>query len=101
MRPIIHLGRTWANIFLRLLHSSSIKTGTRRIMRVDELSKLVRRTKVDTSSRRIMRLVAVFIVDEFNRRRKNVCPSLSQTKNNSKLETWSGTNLGKHFFCVC
>ena len=64
--------------FLRLLNSSSIKTGTRCIMRLDELSSLVRLRRC-TSSRRIMRLVAVFILDEFNRRRKNVCPSSSQT----------------------
>ena len=73
------LGQTF---FLRLLNSSGIKTGTRRIMRLDELSSLVRlrrRTKIDSSSRRIMRLVAVFILDKFNRRRKNVCPSSSQT----------------------
>ena len=60
MRRIIRLGRTWANIFLRLLNSSSIKTGNRHIMRLDELSSL------DSSSRRIMRLVAVFILDVFN-----------------------------------
>ena len=52
------------------------------IIRLDELSSLVRlrrRTKVDTSSRRIRRLVPVFILGEFNRRRKNVCPISSQT----------------------
>ena len=77
MRHIIHLGRTCANIF-----SASVKTGSRRIMRLDEPSSLVRlrrRTKVDTSPRRIMRLVAGFILDEFNRRGKNVCASSSQT----------------------
>ena len=82
MRRIIRLGRTWVNIFLCLLNSSNIKTDARRIIRLDELSSLVRlrrRIKVDTSSRRIMRPVLVFILDEVNRRRKNVCPSLSQT----------------------
>ena len=42
-------------------------------MRLDEefiLVRLWRRTKLESSSRRIMRLVAVFILDEFNRRRK-------------------------------
>ena len=51
-------------------------------MRLDEVSTLVRlrrRTKLNSSSRRIMRLAPVFIPDEFNRRRKNVCPSSSQT----------------------
>ena len=82
MRRIIRLRRTWQAFFLRLLNSSCIKTGTRRVIRLDKLSSLVRlrrRTKVDTSSRRIMCLVAVFILDEFNRRRKNDCPSSSQT----------------------
>ena len=66
--------------FPRPLNTSSIKTGTRRIMRLDEVSTLVRLrrlTKLDTSSRRIMRLVPVFILNEFNGRRKNVCPSSS------------------------
>ena len=51
-------------------------------MRLDEVSTLVRlrrRTKLDSSSRRIMRLVPVFILEEFNRRRKNVCTSSSKT----------------------
>ena len=51
-------------------------------MRLDELSSLVRlgrQSKVGSSSRRIMRLLPVFILDEFNRRRINVCPSSSQT----------------------
>ena len=51
-------------------------------MRLDEesiLGRLRRRTKLESSSRRIMRLVPVFIPDEFNRRRKNVCPSSSKT----------------------
>ena len=49
------------------------------IMRLDEVSTLMRlqrRTKLD---RRIMRLTPVFILDEFNRRRKKVCLSSSQT----------------------
>ena len=51
-------------------------------MRLDEESILVRprrRTNLESSSRRIMRLVPVFILDEFNRRRKNVCPSSPET----------------------
>ena len=51
-------------------------------MRLDEVSTLMRlrrRTKLDSSSRRIKRLAPVFILDEFNRRRKNVCLSSSQT----------------------
>ena len=51
------------------LTSSCIKTGERRIIRLDELSRLVRlhrRTKRFSSSRRIMRLSRVFIRDEVN-----------------------------------
>ena len=51
-----HLLFVWLFVF-------SIKTGTRRIMRLDELSfenRLQRRTARDSLSRRIIRLVAVF-----------------------------------------
>ena len=51
-------------------------------MRPDELCSLVglgRRTKVDSSTRRIMHLLPVFILQEINGRRSNVCPSSSQT----------------------
>ena len=47
----------------------SIKTGTRCIMRLDELCsilRLKRRTTDDSSSRRIMRLVSVFILRTHN-----------------------------------
>jgi hypothetical protein len=47
----------------------SIKTGTRRIMRLDELCsilRLKRRTTNDSSSRRIMLLVPVFILGTHN-----------------------------------
>ena len=53
----------WTNLGKHLLFVllcvSSIKTGTRRIIRLDELSSVVRRsrrTTEDSSSRRIMRL---------------------------------------------
>ena len=63
----------WTNLgkhslFVRLC-VSGIKTGTRRIMRQDELSfivRLERRTTENSSSRRIMRLVPVFILDTNN-----------------------------------
>ena len=48
---------------------TSIKTGTRRIIRVDELPSFVRRssrTTEDSWSRRIMRLVPVFILETYN-----------------------------------
>ena len=49
--------------------SSRIKTGERRMIRADELNRLMRlhrRTKRFSSSRRIMRLSPVFIRDELN-----------------------------------
>ena len=61
MRRIIRLDELGQTFFLRLLNMSNIKTGTRRIIRLDELSSLVRlrrRTKVDSSSKRIIRLVS-------------------------------------------
>ena len=63
------LGQTF---FLHLLNSPSIKTGTKRIIRPDEVSTLVplrRRTKLDSLSKPIMRLVPFYILDEFNRRK--------------------------------
>ena len=51
------------------LFVSSIRTGTRRILRLDEVSSVVRlerRTTEDSSSRRIMRLVPVFIPETNN-----------------------------------
>ena len=76
-------GTNLGSFFLRLCYSSGKKTGTRHPMRLDEQPRLVRlqrRTKVDSSSRRIMRPynLPVFILDELNRRRKNVYPSSSQ-----------------------
>ena len=54
----------WTNLGKHSLFVSSVKkTGTRRIIRPDELSSVVRhssRTTEDSSSRRIMRLVPVF-----------------------------------------
>ena len=59
----------WTNLGKHLLFVwlcvLSIKTGTRRFMRLDELCsilRLKRRTTDDSSSRRIMRLVPVFIL---------------------------------------
>ena len=64
-------GRTWANICSSIvwLCVSSIKTSTRRIMRLDELSfevRLERRTTKGSSSGRIMRLMFVFILETHN-----------------------------------
>ena len=67
---------------VRLFTSCSIKTGTGRIMRLDGLSPLLRlgrRTSPGSFSRRLIRLVPVFILDKVNTRTANVCPSSSQT----------------------
>ena len=71
----------WTNLGKHLLlvwlFVSSIKTGTRRIIRLDKLFSVVcrsRRTTEDNSSRRIMRLVPVFIL-ETNYQTSNKCLS--------------------------
>ena len=59
------------------LFISSIKTGTRRIIRVDELSSVVRlerRTTEDSSSRRKMCLVPVFILETHNQTNNKCLP---------------------------
>ena len=76
-------GRTWANICSSSgLCVSSIKTGTGRIMRLDELSfeiRLERRTTKGSSSGRIIRLVPVFILETHNPDElQNICPSSSR-----------------------
>ena len=82
MRRVIGLGRTWANTFSASVKFVLCKDGHKTHNssgRTIQLVRLRRRTKVDTSSRRIMRRVPVFILDQFNRRRKKFCPSSSQT----------------------
>ena len=68
------------------LFVSSPKTGKRRIIRIDELSSVVRRssrTTEDSSSRRIMRLVSVLSL-ETNAQTNNEClPKFVQTDNAS------------------
>ena len=63
-------GQTWANICSSpWLRVSSIKTGTRRTMHLDELYLVVRRSKrisKDSSSRRIIRLLIVFLLETHN-----------------------------------
>ena len=63
---------------------SSIKTSTRRIMRPDELPFVVRcsrRSPRETSSRRIMRLVPVFILETHNQTSYKCLPKLVQMDN--------------------
>ena len=76
----------WTNLAKHLLFVwlcvSRIKTGTRSIIRPDELPfvvRLQRRTTEDYSSRWIiMRLVPVFIHETHNQTNNNVCPSSSR-----------------------
>ena len=57
---------------------SSIKTGTRRIIRLDELPfEVLRRINKDSSSRRTMRLAPVFLLETHNQT-TNVGPSSSR-----------------------
>ena len=78
-------GRTWAKILSSSGYASqlsSIKTGTRRIMRLNEFSLEIRlegRTTKGSSSGRIMRLVPVFILETHNPDElQNICPSSSR-----------------------
>ena len=76
----------WKNLGKHLLFVSSVKTGTRRIIRTDELSSIVRRssrTTEDSSSGRIMRLVPVFTLETNNQRNKECLPKFVQTHNAS------------------
>ena len=64
-------GRASANILqIVRLSVSSIKTGTRRVTRLDELlfeTRLERRISKSSSSRRVTRLLPVFILETDNR----------------------------------
>ena len=98
----------WTNLgkylLLDALCVSSIKTGTRRIMRLDELSfvvRLERRTTEDSSARRIMRLAPVFILETHNASNNKCLPKFVQTDNASSgiktannLSQKGGSKLG-------
>ena len=67
---------------------SSIKTGARRIMRLDELPLVVRRSRrisKDSSSGCIPRLVSVFILDTQNQTNYKCFPKLVQTDSASLI----------------
>ena len=92
----------WSNLgkhsLLVCLCVSSIKTGTRRIMRRDQLSFIVpleRRTTEDSLSRRIMRLVLVLILDTNNQTHKKCLPRFAQTDDAS----YSITAANKSVVC--
>ena len=81
-------GRTWASICSLSGYACcfSIKTGTRHIMRPDELSfemRLERRAKRDSSSRRIIRLVPAFILKTHNPTSYKCLPKSVRTDNAS------------------
>ena len=68
------------------LFVSSVKTGTRRIIRPDELSSVVhrsRRTTEDSSSGRIMRPVPVFTLETNNQTNNECLPKFVPTHNAS------------------
>ena len=64
----------------------SVKTGTRRIIHLDELPSVVRlerRTTEDSSSRRIMRLMPVFTLETKNQTNNECFPKFVQADNES------------------
>ena len=69
------------------LFVSSVKTGTRRIIRLDEqLSSVVRRssrTTEDSTSRRIMCLAPIFTLETNNQSNNECLPKFVQTDNAS------------------
>ena len=80
----------WTNLCKHLLlvwlFVSSIKTGTRRIIRLDELSSVIRlerRTTENRLSRGIIRLVPVFIQETNNQTNNKCLPKFVQTDNAS------------------
>ena len=80
----------WTNLGKHLLFVwlfvSSIMTGTRRIIRLAKLFSVVRRSRritEDNSSRRIMRLVPVFILETNNQTNNKYLPKFVQTDNAS------------------
>ena len=90
----------WTNLGKHLLFVwlfvSSIKTGTRQIIRLDELFSVVRRsrrTTEDNPPRRIMRLVPVFILETNNQTNNKCLPKFVQTDNAS-----SSIKTAKSFF---
>ena len=70
------------------LFVSCVKTGTRRIKRLDEppsIARLERSTAEDSLSRWLMRLVPVFILENNNLTNKKCFPKFIQTDNRSPV----------------
>ena len=95
-------GRTPANILkLVWLCVSSIKTDIRRTIRPDELPFIVRRSRRitnDSSSRRIMRLVPVFMLVTHNQMNFKCLPKFVQTNNPTVVQKRS---FIKDFLGLC
>ena len=85
------------------LFVSSIKTSTRRIIRLDELSSVVRlerRTTEDSWSGRIMRLVPVFTLKTNNQTNNECLPKFVQTHNaSSSIKTANDAYVCSSGFC--
>ena len=86
------------------LYVSSIKTGTRRIIRLDELSsvaRLERRTKEGSSSTRIMHLVPVFTLETNNQTNNECLPKFLQTDYGScSIKTAISVHLQITSMCI-
>ena len=85
------------------LFVSSVKTGTRRIIRLDELSSVVRlerRRTEDSSSGQTMRLVPVFTLKTNNQTNKECLPKFVQTDNaSSSIKTANNKSLRRQTTC--
>ena len=101
----------WTNLGKHLLFVwlfvSSIKTGTRRIIRLDKLFSVVRRSRritEDSSPRRIIRLVPVFILETNNQTNNKCLPKFVQTDNaSSSIKTgniYMEIELKYYLFCI-
>ena len=80
--PIIRLDELGQTFVIRLI--SSVKTCTRRIIRPEELSSVVRleqHTTEDSSSGRIMHLLSVFTLETNNQTNNKCLPKFAQTHN--------------------
>ena len=76
------------HIYFVWLHVSNIKTGTRRIRGLDELSfviRLERRILSESSSGRISRLLSVFLLETHNQTKYTCLSKVVQTDNASHI----------------
>ena len=87
----------WTNLGKHSLFFFSIKTGTRRLIRLDELSSVVRRssrTTEDSLYRGIIGLVPVLTLRRINQTNNECLPKFIQTDNaSSSIKTANSLNL--------